>query len=299
MLYNVRTTFRETKIGELGSKSKELQRYLFDSNIDDYVLLSTCNRTEIYSTKKLSSDNGFLVENREDALEHLFRVSCGLDSMLIGENEILSQLKCAYSNAVKEGHCSEYLSRFFTSAIKLGSMVRAKTNISLGKTSIASIAVDHVIENENYPKDKILIIGSGMFAKKIANALKNKGVEKIILSNRHFDRAQGLAKEVSGIAVRFDDLHDLLKESSIAFSATSAPHAIITPEKIPCDRNILLVDLAVPYDVSEDVSRMENVKVLHLDFFEKIANYNKKNKEKEILKVEGIINEELERFNFY
>ena len=75
MLYNVRTTFRETKIGELGSKSKELQRYLFDSNIDDYVLLSTCNRTEIYSTKKLSSDNGFLVENREDALEHLFRVS--------------------------------------------------------------------------------------------------------------------------------------------------------------------------------------------------------------------------------
>ncbi|MCG2782175.1 MAG: hypothetical protein L6243_01140, partial [Candidatus Altiarchaeales archaeon] len=122
--------------------------------------------------------------------------------------------------------------------------------------------------------------------------------EKILLSNRYLERARILADKVGGKAFGLDRLPKLLNEVEIVFSATSAPHPIITPDKIPRNREILLVDLAVPADVSKEVDRLKNVKVLRLDFFKAIAQENILAKKEEIKKVELMIQNELERFDF-
>ncbi|MBU4265986.1 MAG: glutamyl-tRNA reductase [Candidatus Altiarchaeota archaeon] len=297
MLYNLKTTYRDIGIGRLGSKFDEFEGYTRYSELNDYVSLFTCNRAELYSDQYMNLD-GLPVEKGRKALEHLFRVSCGLDSMILGENEILSQVKKAHRSAIEEGHCCEHLSAFFDSAIRLGKKARAKTRISHGKTSIASMAVDYAFNLGEFSPDKVLILGSGMLSGKIATALKNKGTEKILLSNRYLERARILADKVGGKAFGLDRLPKLLNEVEIVFSATSAPHPIITPDKIPRNREILLVDLAVPADVSKEVDRLKNVKVLRLDFFKAIAQENILAKKEEIKKVELMIQNELERFDF-
>ncbi len=297
MLYNLKTTYRDTGIGRLGSKFNEFEDYIQHSDLNDYVPLFTCNRAELYSTQYMNLD-GLPVEGGRGALEHLLRVSCGLDSMVLGENEILSQVKNAHRSAIEKEHCSEHLSTFFDSAIRLGRRARAKTRISHGKTSIASMAVDHVFSTAEFRPDKVLILGSGMISGKLATALKNKGAENILLSNRHLERAQILADKVGGKAFGLDRLPELLSVVDIVFSATSAPHPVITPDKIPLDREILLVDLAVPPDASKEVDKLKNVKVVRLDFFEAIAKENLLAKKEEIKKVELMIQNELERFDF-
>jgi len=297
MLYNLKTTYRDIGIGRLGSKFDEFEEYTQYSDLNDYVPLFTCNRAELYSTQYINL-NGLSVEGGRGALEHLLRVSCGLDSMVLGENEILSQVKNAHRSAIEEEHCSEHLSTFFDSAIKLGKKARAKTRISHGKTSIASMAVDYVSGRGEFNPDKVLIIGSGMLSGKLAMALKNKGTENILLSNRYLERARILADKVGGKAFGLDRLSELLNRVDIVFSATSAPHPIITPDKIPGNKEILLVDLAVPPDVSKEVDKLKNVRILRLGFFEAIAKENLLAKKEEIKKVELMIHNELERFDF-
>ena len=297
MLYNLKTTYRDIGIGRLGSKFNEFEDYTRYSDLNDYVSLFTCNRAELYSTQYMNLD-GLPVEEGRGALEHLLRVSCSLDSMVLGENEILSQVKKAHRSAIEEEHCSEHLSTFFDSAIKLGRRARARTQISHGKTSIASMAVDYVSKCGEFNPDKVLIMGSGMLSGKLATALKNKGTEKILLSNRYLERARILADKVGGKAFGLDRLPELLNGVDLVFSATSAPHPIITPNKIPTNREILFVDLAVPPDVSKEVDKLKNVRVLRLDFFEAIAKENLMAKKEEIKKVELMIQNELERFDF-
>lgn len=297
MLYNLNATYKDFGISNLGRKSREIKEYIKKSNLKDYVALFTCNRAELYSTEFLRLNGLPSLEGR-NAIGHLFRVSCSLDSMVIGENEILAQIKNAYNIALLEGHCSDELSSIFGAAIRIGRTARAKTKISHGKTSIASIAVDHVLEDLGIKEKNALIIGSGMLAGKLAVALKNKKIDEIILSNRNIERAREIAKKVGGQAHDLNKLPELLKTVNLVFSATSAPHAIITSGKIPRDKKITLVDLAVPSDVSEEVSSMKNVKILKLEFFEKIIKRNLEEKKMEIAKVENIIGKEIERFKF-
>ena len=216
--------------------------------------------------------------------------------MIVGECEILGQIKEAHIKAVSEGHCSPTLSSMFESAVKLGRGVRAKTRISEGKTSIASIAVDYAINQVSYPITRVVVIGSGSMGSKIACALKNKKVEQIFLANRRMERARALAEKVGGKAVDYCNLRELLGNTSVVFTATSAPHAIIKPDIIPSGRRILFIDLGVPPDVSESVSKMTDVEVVGLSTFKALAEENAIAKIGEVKKAEEYIEVNLKFF---
>lgn len=300
MIHNIRTSYRDCRPGELGTRTGSLREYIERVGPVDYVPLFTCNRAEIYSTNPLGGSNGrgFVADAGVPAIEHLFRVACGLDSMIVGETEVLAQVKQAHAGALESRHCSEQLSYIFDSAVKLGSRARSRTRISHGKTSLASIAVDHVISGkyaEKYGMDKILVIGSGTIAGKLAAALKNKKTETIFISNRHYDKAQELAARVGGRAFGLEKLPKLLDAVQVVFCATSAPHAIVNQWMIPENRRILFVDLGVPYNVSQEVEKFHGIEVLRLDYFMDQIRENHKRKESEIKLVEKMIDDEIKR----
>lgn len=287
MIYNIGATYQSVGIGSLSDRAKSLSNFARHSSLRDYVLLNTCNRAELYSTDNLEL-NGFDKCLGDDAIRHLFKVACGLDSMIVGENEILGQIKVAMADAEAEGHIDDVLSDVFNRAVRLGSRVRAKTKIAYGKTSVASIAVDYALNQSEYPVDEVLVIGSGELGSKIACALKNKGVNQIFLANRCSSRAKRLAEKVSGSVADYKRLPKYLKSASVVFTATGAPHSIIRPEMI-ADNRILFVDLGIPYDVSEDARALKNVDVVRLEHFEKISAENRLAKSEQIKKVKNMI----------
>ncbi|MFZ2456063.1 MAG: hypothetical protein WAX07_06270 [Candidatus Altiarchaeia archaeon] len=300
MIYNIRTSYRDCQPEELGTRAGNLREYIERVGPADYVPLFTCNRAEVYSTNPLGGTdvNGFISGAGVPAIEHLFRVACGLDSMTLGETEILAQVKRAHEGALESGHCSERLSGIFDSAIKLGRKARSRTQISHGKTSLASIAVDDVLSEkyaEKYDTSKILVIGSGMIAGKLAAALKNKKIETIFISNRHYDKAQELAVRVGGQAFDLEKLPELLDAVQVVFCATSAPHAIINQGMIPKNRRILFVDLGVPYNVFLEAENSVDIEVLRLDYFMEQIRESYKRKESEIKIVEKMIDDEIKR----
>jgi len=296
MINCVYATFREVGLGGLNDSSRVLAEYVQSSGLGDYVLCNTCNRAEAYSTENIDW-TGFRKASGVDAVRHLYRVACGLESMLAGENEILGQVKKAYLNAVSEGHCSREMSKLFESACRLGSRARAKTRISEGRTSIASLAVEHVLSQNTYPADEVLVVGSGTMGSKIASALRNRGVRQIFLANRRRERAEKLAEKVGGKVADYRRIGEFLGKSSVVFTATSAPHAIIKPWMIPEGSRILFVDLSVPYDVSEDVKSLQGVEVIRLDYFRGIAEKNSLEKTREVEKVEAMIDENIRNMN--
>lgn len=293
MIYTLHSTYKTDGIGCLGEKGKVLADYVNDSALNDYVLLNTCNRAELYSTTDVGSD-GFDKCKGTDAVRHLFSVACGLNSMVLGENEILGQVKGALRQALDEGHMGDELSRVFDSAIKLGSRVRARTKISHGKTSIASLAVDYALNQTKYPSDRVLVIGSGAMGSKIACALKNRGVNQIFLANRRIGRARELAGKVGGEVVDYGRLGEFLGKTSLVFTSTGAPHAIIRAGSIPL-KEMLFVDLAVPADVTDEVAALGNVEVVRLEHFRQIAEKNAQEKSGEVGKVNAMIEESIKR----
>ncbi len=262
MIYSLHVTFRDVGVGGLGGKSRRLSDYA-GNNLSDYVLLNTCNRAELYSTNEADLE-GFKKVSGVNAIRHLLRVACGLDSMLLGENEILGQVRRAYHTALSEGHCSGELSSVVESAVRLGRSVRAKTRIGEGRTSVASLAVEYVLEQKDYEAGEVLVVGSGVMGSKVACALKNRGVKQIFLANRRKERAEGLARKVDGVVADYRRLPEFLKEASVVFTVTSAPHTIIRPEMVPAGRKILFVDLGVPCNVSGQVEGIAGVRVVRL-----------------------------------
>lgn len=285
-------TFRDVGLENLNQKSRDLTNYVKHSDLSNYVLLNTCNRSELYSTDDIEC-NGFRKAEDIEAAKHLFVVACGLDSMVLGENEILGQVRQAYKTARSEGHCSKILSNVFESACRLGGRVRAKTKISDGKTSIASLAVDYVLGQDQYPVGEVLVVGSGTMGSKIACALKNKKIKQIFLANRRMERAKWLAEKVGGKVVDYGRISEFLGKTSVVFTATGAPHPIIRPEMLSAGARVLFVDLGMPYDVSDEVGDLENAEVVRLDYFRGIAEKNALKKGAEVRRVEEMIEENL------
>src|SRR3989338_4280155 len=214
--------------------------------------------------------------------------------MIIGENEVALQVKNAFETAVKEDHCNGELALAFNRALKLAKKARSETRINYGKISLPSIAVELVIKRYN-PKN-VIVIGSGMLGGKIAKALSRKDIDEIIVSNRHFKRAKELAEKVNGKSARLDDIKKLLKNADAVFSATACPLPVLYKNDIPKNKKLVIVDLAVPYDVDKAIDKMKNVEVIRFGFFKKIIGENKKMKKEEIKKVEKMIDDELKRF---
>jgi glutamyl-tRNA reductase len=274
-------------------------------SIGEYVEISTCNRKEYYinndyipeDEELLSHENqSIVIEYGQSAVMHLLRMTSGLESMIVGEDQILGQVKDAKHKAVKNHHCGRSLDAIFTKAIHVGQVVRNKTNINKGSVSIGSAAIDLAEKHMGSLDNKsVLVIGAGKMGKLVAKALAEKDLNAIFVANRTYYVAVELAQDLGGEAILFNDLEKYLATADLVISATSAPHAIITKERLlGIDReydNLMMVDIANPRDITDDVCEL-GVKSFNIDDLREIAEINTNLRKKEFGEAENIINEE-------
>ncbi len=294
-----------------------LERMLKTGVADEAVILSTCNRVEVYAYTEATTGpdavREFLLESSscEQALtdeiythaelpgvEHLFRVASGLDSMVLGETEILGQLKQAYKVALEGGFTGGKLNKAFQKAFNCAKLIRTETDIQRGSVSVASVSVElaeHIFESLS--KCRVMVIGAGDTSEKTARALLSRGAHSIIVSNRSHDRAVELAHELGGGAIHFDEWEKVFDEIDIVISSTSAPHYILDKVKLEPlmrrrrRRDLLLIDIAVPRDFAPEVNDIENVYLYNVDHLQTIADENKAHRQEEIARCEEIIQE--------
>ena len=230
------------------------------------------------------------------SLQHLFKVACGLDSMVLGETEILGQLKKAYDLAFQHKHTGARLNKAFQRAFHVAKHIRTETNIQRGSVSVASVAVELAEKIFSSLSDReVLVIGAGETSEKTARALLSRGARSIIVANRSHDRAVALAKEFGGRAVQFEDWAGEFQKIDIAISSTSAPHHILDRAKLEPlmkarqQRPLLLIDIAVPRDIDPEVNFLENVYLYNIDDLQAIADGYLKQRREEVARCEQII----------
>jgi glutamyl-tRNA reductase len=292
--------------------------------IREAVAISTCNRTEIYMVvgDPVEAESaalgcisrqvglrptemvGHLYSHRDgDAVRHLFEVAAGLDSMIVGEAEVLGQVKRAYELALVEGATGPVSNRLFRDAIGAGKRVRTETAIGRSHASVSSVAVDlaRSLLGELSSRS-VLVIGAGDNAELTARALHQRGAETIFVANRRYDRAIGLAERFGGRAVRFDDLPAQLLETDIVVSSTSSPHQIVGRDELALvmeqrgGRPLLIVDIAVPRDIEPSVRDLDGVALYDMDDLQREAARNQQVQEVEATRARAIVGEEADRF---
>ena len=285
--------------------------------VDEAVILSTCNRVEIYASTPLDSTTTF-AELKEflvtchdyrdpltdeiytlgepHSIHHLFKVACGLDSMVLGETEILGQLKKAYDLALKHQHTGPRLNKAFQRAFNVAKHVRTETSIQRGSISVGSVAVELAEKIfSSLDERHVMVIGAGDTSEKTARALMSRGAKSIVVANRSLERAQALAAEFGGRAVNFDDWSGEFGQVDIVISSTAAPHHILNRAKLEPlmklrkNRPLLLVDIAVPRDIDPEVNLMPNVYLYNIDDLQAIAEDYLKQRKEEIARCEAII----------
>lgn len=276
--------------------AEELQRLRNVPGIDEAVILSTCNRTEFYLAAcpdgptpesvfggrqrelvKGDLEHFFRLSAAETA-RHLFRVTSGLESMVVGETEIFGQVKKAYHTAAQLGVTGKYLNRLFQKSFQVGKDVRANTGIARGSVSVGSVAVDLATQIfGNLRGCKIMLLGAGETSERTARAFQSRGARQIFVSNRAFGRAESLADLVGGRAVRFDQWEEEFIDVDILVSSTSAPHFLMTVAKLEPimrrrrQRPVFIIDLAMPRDVEPAVHELDGVYLYDLDSMEVMA----------------------------
>jgi glutamyl-tRNA reductase len=292
--------------------------------LGDVVIVSTCNRTEFYSTGL----DGSVIQERlteflaqrfprqaeeivpslyfyeqEDAVRHLFRVSSGLDSLILGESQILGQVREAYSTSVTNGCASGIISKVFHHALRVGKRARRETGIGENALSISSAAVETARRMmSDIGQRRVMVIGAGQAGKLVARAFKDRGVHQMVMVNRTLKRAQEVAAELGGEATSFENLEDLLGKVDIVVSSTDSQNMILSQEMVAramSKRNaepILIVDIAIPRDADPAIGNLPGVTLLDLDDLESVSQANRLEREKEAAQVEGIIDEEMSRF---
>lgn len=269
-------------------------------SLSECLILSTCNRVEIYVVAGKDCISGikqFLAklrnievsefENRlyiyegSDAVKHLFRVAAGLDSMVIGEMEILGQVKTAYSDASESKTLGKLLNRLFQKTFNTAKKIRTETLITRGSVSVSSVAVRLSGKILGHLHDKkVLVIGAGTIGEQLLMYLKKNGVKIIVVANRTYEKALVLADRFGATAIKFDDFpHDLIN-ADIVISSTGAPHTIIRKDDIAHlmpkrhQRPLFLIDLAVPRDIEAEVNKIDNVYLYNIDDLQKIVEEN-------------------------
>jgi glutamyl-tRNA reductase len=286
--------------------------------VHECVVLKTCNRVEIYVVSPKSSSVLFSFAKEmgasthiidfyghDESLEHLLRLAGGLESMIVGEDQILGQIKELYAHSKKAGTTGKILDTAFEKAIQVGKRIRNETKINKGSVSIGSAAVDLAEEIlKGLTGKSVLVIGAGEIGVLVAKALAEKDIEAIYIANRTFKKAEELAYELGGHAVRFDDIQGYLKDADVVISGTSAPHYVLTREMVEnaiCDRDkarkLLLIDIANPRDIEESVSELENVELCNIDNLRVISERTLKMRKEEAKKAEAIIQEEIRLLN--
>ena len=282
------------------------------------VLLQTCNRIEIFVQGDAEMLNRFLQEKGRtgyrilegtDFLNHLLRLASGMESMIIGEDQILGQLKKALLFSKEIDQCSPILEMCLNKAIHTGIEVRKKTKINSGAVSIGSAAVILAEELLGTLEDRhILVVGVGEMGKLVAQAIAAKNLKAIYVTNRTYETARHLADEIGGKAVKMDELYHYISLSDVVISCTGAPHAVIHAGKLekilesrrwPLDdkeRPLILIDIAQPRDVEEDVCNIDRVRVFTIDDLRSVNEKTMKSRKKQAESAENMLSVELIQF---
>jgi glutamyl-tRNA reductase len=282
------------------------------------MLLQTCNRVEIVVHGDVEALRAFLFEkgrndfsvyDGKDALGHLLEVACGIDSMIVGEDQIIGQLKKALADAQVAGTCSSVLELCINKAVHVGIECRRRTQINRGAVSVGSAAVQLAEAQLGSLKGKhILVIGSGEMGLLVAQALAAKDLTAIYVANRTYERAVILAKKIGGRAVKFDEMNRYLTLSDVVISCTSAPHPVIKKSDLhevmkgrcwPLDghpRPLILVDIAQPRDVEEAAGSLDGVHLFTIDHLRQVNECTMSNRQGEAEKAMDFLTEELGQF---
>lgn len=303
-----------TKLGEAANELIAL------AEATEGVVISTCNRTEFYLAAENAKQTLELIETRlavkiqfdpsvsahfyrmekTEAARHLCRVVSGLDSMMLGETEIFGQVKQAYSSALEAGATGSVLNKVFQRAFGVGKKVRTETSIQEGSTSVGNVAVDLAEKIFGHLKNsEVMILGAGEMSRITAQSLVSRGAKSIFVANRSFDRAQELAAEMGGSAVRFDDWQSVLERVDVVISSTGAPHAIVQRADVEKARRarkyrpLFFIDIAVPRDIDPEVGEIEEVYLYDIDTLEQLAEEARGLRQLQILQCEQIIDLEL------
>ncbi|NPV26353.1 MAG: glutamyl-tRNA reductase [Firmicutes bacterium] len=294
-------------------------------SVEGVVILSTCNRTEIYAAvtdieRSLAGIREVMarvagVDMTElkqylysptchDAIAHLFRVAAGLDSMIIGETQILGQVREAYQLACEYGASNGVLNTLFQQAITVGKRVRTETAIDRHAVSISYAAVE--LAKQIFGRldgCTTLIIGAGEMSELTARHLVANGVVSVLVSNRSYERAVELATQFGGVAVKFDQLSRYLERADIVISCTAACHYVVHPAAVEQamqareGRKIFMIDIAVPRDIDPAVANIPGVYLYDIDDLQHVVDSNLMERQKEAVKAEKIIQQEIIEFN--
>ena len=311
LIINIRVDHTLADIETMEKVSKDLKE-LFSNlrenmDIKEYIEINTCNRyeyflyTDDYDSEDLDCDNEYvIIQYNDDAILHLFRMSSGLESMIIGEDQILGQIKDSKKKSEKEGHCGKTLNPIFTKAIHVGQVVRNKTKINQGSISIGSAAVDLAEEHLGDLQDKhVLVIGAGKMGTLVAKALAEKNLKAIFVANRTYYKAVKLAEELDGEAILFDNLEEKLLNADLVISSTGSPHPIVNKERLlkvfgeKVPEKMIFIDIANPRDIEDDVKEL-GIELFNIDDLRGIAEKNKKLRENEVIEAEKIIESEFD-----
>jgi glutamyl-tRNA reductase len=292
--------------------------------IHEAVALFTCNRTELYlvTADPVEAENAALaILSRQaglrpteligslyslrgrETVEHLFAVTGGLDSMIVGEAEIQGQVKRAYEMALVEGVSGPVSNRLFRDALAAGKRVRSETGISRTNVSLSTVAVQLAAQFLGDLSDRrVLVIGAGENAELTARALRDRGVDTMFVANRRYDRALGLAQRFGGRAVTFDDMPRELEAADIVVTSTGAPHQIVGREELEfvaasrMGRPLVLIDLAVPRDIEPSVRDCPGIALYDMDDLQRAVARNMDAREAEAAEALVLVREEVVRF---
>lgn len=289
------------------------------------VIVSTCNRVELYAASRdtdacINQLKRFLaafhdippeqLENHlydyqgEEAIRHVFRVSSSLDSMVIGEPQILGQIKTAYGHAVEYKTVGLILNRFLHKAFSVAKRVRTETDIASNAVSVSFAAVELARKIFGSLEDKkVLLIGAGEMCELAARHFLNNGAASVMVTNRTYERAVGLAEEFGGQAIPFDEFPQRLHQVDIILTSTGAPNFILGHERMAevirqrKNKPMFLIDIAVPRDIDPKVNKIANIYLYDVDDLQGVVQANLKERQKEAKKAEVIIDQEIAQFH--
>ena len=288
-------------------------------SVSGYIILKTCNRLEVYidissedvleriestmqdiSNRFQRCDMSFLLRG-EDSVRHLFEVCSGLDSLIVGEDQIQGQVREAYMSSKALKTTTPELNKVFDFALRTGKRVRCETSLNEGAVSIGSAAVKLSEECVGDLRGRsVAIIGSGEMSQLIGRCLKDKGVGATVISSRTHAHAVELANDLGGIAIAFEDVYDVVARSDIVLVATSAPHPIIKHERLRSifkkDSETLIIDISVPRNVDPSVAEIEHITLKTLESLKEIADRNANGRRKESERAVVIVNDEIGKY---
>ena len=283
--------------------------------IESLIVTSTCNRTEIYGFAehpfqliKLICENsqgsveafqkvGFVYKNQE-AISHMFRVGTGLDSQILGDFEIISQIKTSFIQSKSFGLANTFLERLVNAVIQASKKIKTDTEISSGATSVSFASVQYIIKNvEDIGNKNILLFGTGKIGRNTCeNLVKHTKNEHITLINRTKDKAEKLAGKLNLIVKDYSELHLELQKADVVVVATGAQNPTVDKAILNLKKPLLILDLSIPKNVNEDVMDIEGVTLIHMDYLSQMTDETLENRKKHIPAAEAIIEEIKEEF---